>query len=56
MERKWGHEPRDLPEGQVQRMFSGHAVYRARRIAAELVLLSAAAADVLTFPVASTNE
>ena len=27
MERQWGHQPRGLPEGQVQRMFSGHGVY-----------------------------
>ena len=37
MERQWGQKPRDLPEGQVQRTFPGHARYRTRRTAAELV-------------------
>ena len=38
MGRQWVHGLSHHPKGQVQRAFSGHAVYRDRRIAAELVV------------------
>ena len=41
MERKWEQKPSNLPEGEVQRTYSGHARYRGRRFAAELRLLAA---------------
>ena len=41
MERQWEQKPRDPPEGQVQRGFSGHVVYRANWFAAELVVVLA---------------
>ena len=37
MERKWEQKPSNLPEGEVQRTFPGHEMYRTRRIDAELV-------------------
>jgi len=36
---QWGHGPSHHPEWQVQRALSGHARYRGRGTAAELVLL-----------------